>query len=205
MKYKDTKIVFVSNEEIRNKADNFRLKYWKNEIPVGIEEIIELKLKIDIIPIPDLMSQCGLDAQITSDFSSIYVDQKNYENETSRFRFSLAHELGHLVLHRDFYEKLNILNMEQVYQFMDQISVDEYSYLEIQANKFANYFLVPRQELKNMRKHVIREKINERYDISTIDEKTLNTYISGHIAPLFLVSSGTIEIALNDLDNKKNR
>ncbi|EKE21650.1 MAG: hypothetical protein ACD_7C00163G0003 [uncultured bacterium] len=203
MKYKDTKVSFISNEEIKNKADNFRLKYWRNEIPVGIEEIVELKLKISIIPIPNLMSQCGLDAQITSDFSSIYVDQRNYENETSRFRFSLAHELGHLVLHKIFYEALNISSMDEVYEFIYEIDADEYSYLETQANKFANYFLVPREELSKIREKILTEKLSKKQDISVFDEKTLNSYLAGHIASLFLVSSGTVEIALNDLSSLK--
>ncbi|KKP68982.1 MAG: hypothetical protein UR66_C0002G0039 [Candidatus Moranbacteria bacterium GW2011_GWE1_35_17] len=203
MKYKDTKVSFISNEEIKNKADNFRLKYWKNGIPVGIEEIVELKLKISIIPIPNLMSQCGLDAQITSDFSSIYVDQRNYENETSRFRFSLAHELGHLVLHKIFYEALNISSMDEVYEFIYEIDADEYSYLETQANKFANYFLVPREELSKIREKILTEKLSKKQDISVFDEKTLNSYLAGHIASLFLVSSGTVEIALNDLSSLK--
>ncbi|MEF3692372.1 MAG: ImmA/IrrE family metallo-endopeptidase [Candidatus Moraniibacteriota bacterium] len=203
MKYKNIKIAFISNGEIKNKADSLRLKYWKKGIPVEIEEIVELKMGIEIIPIPDLMSQCGLDAQIASDFKSIYVDLKNYENNTSRFRFSLAHELGHLVLHRVFYEKLNISSMDEIYEFMEEIDADEYSYLETQANKFANYFLVPREELSKIREKILREKLSKKRDISVFDEKTLNSYLAGHIASLFSVSSGTVEIALNDLNNFK--
>lgn len=205
MKYKDTKVAFISNEEIKNKADSFRLKYWKNGIPVEIEKIIEIKLGINIIPIPNLMNQCGIDAQITSDFSSIYVDQRNYENETNRFRFSLAHELGHLVLHKVFYEKLNISSMDDVYKFMNEIDTDEYSYLETQANKFANCFLVPREELSKIREKILKEKLSKKQDISVFDEETLNSYLAGHIASLFLVSSNAVEIALNDLNSKNNK
>lgn len=200
MEYKNTKVNFISNKEIKLKADAFRLKFWGKEIPVGVEEIVEIKLKIKIIPIPDMLNQCGMDAQVTSDFSAIYVDQRGYENDTSRFRFSLAHELGHLVLHKDFHKKLKISNLSDVMNFMKDIDIREYSFLEAQANKFAGYFLLPREDLSKVRTEAIKE-ISKAYDISSFDEKTINSYLAEQIAPRFAVSSGSAEIALNDLNN----
>lgn len=202
MKYKNITVPFIGNSYIKNKADEFRLKFWGKDIPVEIEEIVEIKLKIKIIPIPDLMSQCGVDAQITSDFTAIYVDQKNYENDTNRFRFSLAHEIGHYVLHEKFYKGLKISNFADVIAFMDEIDAEEYSHLEVQANKFGNYLLLPRKELSIIRNTVL-EEIRKKHNIKNIDEKTLNSYLAGYISPRFMVSSGAIEIALNDLNNSK--
>lgn len=200
MEYKNTKVNFISNKEIRLKADDFRLKFWGKEIPVGVEEIVEIKLKMKIIPIPDMLNQCGMDAQVTSDFSAIYVDQRGYENDTSRFRFSLAHELGHLVLHKDFHEKLKISKLNDVMNFMNDIDIREYSFLEAQANKFAGYFLIPREDLGKIRVEAVKE-ISKEHDISSFDEKTINSYLAEQIAPKFAVSSGSAEIALNDLNN----
>ncbi|HUD08547.1 MAG TPA: ImmA/IrrE family metallo-endopeptidase [Candidatus Saccharimonadales bacterium] len=202
MKYKNIAVPFVGNSYIKNKADEFRLKFWGKDIPVEIEEIVEIKLKIKVIPIPDLMSQCGVDAQITSDFTSIYVDQKNYENDTNRFRFSLAHEVGHYVLHEKFYKDLKISSFADVIAFMDEIDAEEYSHLEVQANKFGNYLLLPRKELLRIRNTVL-EEIRKKHDIKNIDEKTLNSYLAGYISSQFVVSSGATEIALNDLNNSK--
>lgn len=193
-------VPFVGNPYVKSKADQFRLKYWGNEIPVEIEEIVEIKLKIKIIPIPDFMNRCGVDAQITSDFKIIYVDQKNYENDTSRFRFSLAHEVGHYVLHEKFYKDLKISSFSDVTDFINIITEEEYSYLEVQANKFGNYLLLPREELGKIRQSVLRE-IGKKHDIKNVDEKTLNSYLAGHISSQFMVSSGATEIALNDLNN----
>lgn len=199
MKYKNTTVSFIGNNEIKIKADDFRLKFWGKEIPIEIEEIIEIKLKIKIIPVPNLMNQCGMDAQITSDFSAIYVDQGNYENNTNRFRFSLAHELGHFILHKNFYKNLKITNLADILAFINEINTREYSNLETQANKFANYFLIPREELSKIRSEVIKE-VSRKHNIKNIDEKTLNSYLAGYIAPKFSVSSGATEIALNDLN-----
>lgn len=200
MQYTKTKIDFISNGEIKTKADKFRLKIWGQEIPVDIEKIIEIKLKIDIIPIPGMLNQCGMDAQITSDFSSVYVDQKSYENNTTRFRFSLAHELGHLVLHEKFHGGLRISDLEDVMSFIKNIDAKEYSHLETQANKFASYFLLPREELAKAKLETIKE-MAKGHDLSKFDEKTVNSYLAEYVAPKFLVSSGSAEIALNDLNN----
>jgi Zn-dependent peptidase ImmA (M78 family) len=200
MKYGNAAVSFVGNKQIKNKADKFRLEFWNKEIPVEIEEIVEIKLKIKIIPIPNLMEQCGVDAQITSDFSAIYADQKSYENDTNRFRFSLAHELGHFILHKNFYKQLKICELADILAFIDEIDAKEYANLETQANKFANYFLIPREELSKIKGEIIKE-VSKEHNIKNIDEKTLNSYLAGYIAPRFGVSSGAAEIALNDLNN----
>jgi Zn-dependent peptidase ImmA (M78 family) len=200
MKYKNTSVAFIGNKEIKVKADKYRLQFWNKDIPVEIEEIIEIKLKIKIIPIPNLMEQCGVDAQITSDFSAIYVDQKNYENDTNRFRFSLAHELGHFILHKDFYKHLKIRELADIFAFIGEIDNREYANLETQANKFANYFLIPREMLIKVKTEVLRE-ISKKHDIKNIDEKTINSYLAGYISSRFSVSSGALEIALNDLND----
>lgn len=200
MKNKNILVPFIGNSYIKNKADKFRLKFWGKNIPVKIEEIVEIGLKIRIIPIPGLMSEYGVDAQITSDFKSIYVDQKNYENNTNRFRFSLAHEIGHYVLHKGFYKNLKISNFSDVMNFVSTISEEEYSYLEVQANKFGNYLLLPREELSSVKINVLKE-VRKKHDIGGIDEKTLNSYLAGYVSSQFSVSSGATEIALNDLNN----
>jgi hypothetical protein len=200
MNYQNLTVPFIGNYCIKSKADEFRLKFGCLNFPVEIESIIEIKLKIKIIPIPDMMAQCGVDAQITSDFSAIYVDRKNYENDTNRFRFSLAHELGHYILHEKFYKNLKITNFADVVNFIEKINAEEYSHLETQANKFGNYLLLPREELLKVRENIIKE-VEKKHDIKNIDEKTLNAYLAGYISSLFLVSSGPAEIALNDLNN----
>lgn len=200
MKYKNIIVPFIGNQQIKIKADEFRFKFWGNHIPVGIEDIVEIKLKIKIIPVPNMMVQCGIDAQITSNFRAIYVDQKGYEDNTNRFRFSLAHEIGHFILHKKFYESLKINSYLDIISFINQIDREEYGYLETQANKFGNYLLLPREELLEIRKNII-EEVGRKHDVNKIDEKTLNSYLANHISSKFLVSSSPAEFALNDLDN----
>lgn len=197
MKYKNITVPFIEDKEIKGKADNFREKFWGNKIPVKIETIIEIKLKIRIIPIPDLFKLCSVDSQISSDFSSILVDQDSYlYNETNRIYFSLAHELGHFVLHRDLFISLKIKSIEDVFTFIKNVPEKQYSFLETQANKFASHFLLPRESLMGAKKEIV-----EKYNLKNIDDKMVNSYLADDIAKKFEVSSWAAELALNDLNN----
>lgn len=199
MKYQNTAVPFVGDEEIKRKADNLRKKLWGNKIPVDVEKIIEIKLKIKIIPIPGLFKLCSVDSQISSDFASILVDQSSYlNNETNRIYFSLAHELGHYVLHKDLFISLKIKSIDDVFAFVKNIPEKQYSFLETQANKFASHFLLPREILFNIRKEIV-EKYNE---LKSINDRVINSYIAGSVAKKFEVSPSAAELALNDLNKK---
>ena len=52
MDYKNVIAPYLSNAKIKREADLFRENFWDYSIPVNIEDIIDIKLKIGIIPIP---------------------------------------------------------------------------------------------------------------------------------------------------------
>jgi len=112
----------------------------------------------------------------------------------SRLRFSLAHELGHLLLHKSAYESLKIKNFEDYYRFLLDVPSKEYGKIETQANKFAGFLLMPREILKIERDNVIK-KYNE---LKSIDSRQINSYIAGQLAKKFGVSAEAMEIALNN-------
>ncbi len=63
-------------------------------------------------------------------------------------RFSLAHELGHLLLHRDIVAAARIDSVEGWVSYYDNIPEKDYGFLEYHANEFAGRLLVPHNELK---------------------------------------------------------
>ncbi len=197
MKYRDISIPFLDEDIIENKANQFRDKFWNNIVPIDIVKIIELKMKIDIIPLPGLQKLCDVDALITSDWKNIYVDNDNYMDDRyeNRLRFSLSHEIGHYVLHKNIYSSFEIKNFKDFYNFMDKFSDKQYSYLEVQANKFANYLLIPREKLILERDEIIKSNS----EIKNIDIKIINPYIATNLSNIFGVSNKAMEIALNDI------
>jgi Zn-dependent peptidase ImmA (M78 family) len=193
------RIPFFDNKELKQKADEFRIKHWGDMVPVDIERIIEFKLGIEIIPIPGLYKQCNADALISSDWRTIYVDNDNYldDRQYNRLRFSLAHEIGHFVLHQELYASFNIKSVEDFYNIIDIIGQD-YGIIEGHANRLANFLLVPREQLK-----IAREKIEAEYfvkypEIKNFDNPTLNSYLAIPLSKIFLVSQDALEISLND-------
>lgn len=195
---KQFSIPFLGDREIQIKADNFRKKFWDGSVPVDIEYIIDVKWGLDIVTIPNLKNLCPAHTLITSDWSSIYVDEEIFNNERyfNRLRFSFAHEIGHYILHKKLYESFGIKNIEDFYNFFEIMDPEQYGYLECQANKFANHLLVPRNILKTEKEKII-QSAKGSFDLNTFDEATLNSYIAQPLSNIFGVSDVTVEIALS--------
>ena len=138
------KPVFHSYPDIKKIVGDYRDSCGLEEqIPVDVEKLVDVILKINVIPIPSLYRSYEIDAFISNDFKKIYVDEYLYINLESQYRFTLAHELGHMVLHQSFYRQYGIKDIASYHRYINSITEDEYTLLETQANNFAGLFLVP--------------------------------------------------------------
>jgi hypothetical protein len=98
-------IPVYSYEDLRKKADNFlREHHPSGNIPVPIEEIVEFVFGMNIVPVLGLQREFEVEGFTSGDLKNIYVDEYVYTDRPSRYRFTLAHEIGHVVLHRHLYE-----------------------------------------------------------------------------------------------------
>ncbi len=199
MNYGKIRIPFIKN--IGERADEFRKRIWGNSIPVDMESIIELKLKIDLMPLYGLQKSFGVDAFITSNWNLIYVDEDEYKKFPNRLKFSLAHEIGHLVLHKNIYDSFKIKTIEDLYKFISQISQEQHNNFETQANIFANNLLVPRDKLITEKEKATRVIRNKFPKLEKASKDVLNPYLAIPISKKFGVSQKVIEIALGNLDD----
>lgn len=117
------------------------------KLPVPIEEIVELKIGIAVVVVPGIKKLLGIDAFINSSFSQITIDEHSYSAYPERTKFSIAHEIGHLVLHADWYKTNGPKTMDEYLGFYDRIDHEIYKHLEIQASTFAGLVLVPKRIL----------------------------------------------------------
>ena len=78
-----------------------------------------------------------VDAFISADFKTIYVDEYEFDVESYRYRFSVAHELGHFILHRKYYPD-EMKSLEEWLEVSRRIIGDS---AEFQANCFAGNLL----------------------------------------------------------------
>jgi len=111
--------IFKTTDEINSDVESFLSSYHSSfSFPIPIEEIIEFKLGIDIISIPGLKDSAetagfDIDAFISSDFKSITVDRHIQYNVPNRYRFTLAHEIAHMVLHGYLYAQFDFSNSDE--------------------------------------------------------------------------------------------
>jgi len=141
---------YIDKRKIWNAAENFRKEFWsENTLPVDIEKIVENRLQLEIQPEHGLLNDYDIDAYLRIDLKGIVVDYKRYMDERfiNRLRFSFAHELGHLFLHKETYATFEIQATNSWKHFMQNIPEKEYGNFEYQANEFSGRVLVPRERL----------------------------------------------------------
>ncbi len=179
-------------------------------VPVDIETIIEFQLDMDIIPMPNLQRDFQTEGFTSSDFSSIYVDESIYSNVPVRYRFTLAHEVAHWVLHKEYLGQVDVNSVADWKQFVDQVGEAEYSMMEYQGYCFAGLVLVPPDHLsRHFDEHLPdvqgaietakREGFQRRDYLDSAKEM-----MATKLAPLFDVSRGVIirRIGYDELDQR---
>jgi len=127
-----------------------RESHPSSAVPVPIEEILEFQYGVDIVPVRDLQRRFGIDGATGADLHTIYVDEWIQESRPGRYRFTLAHEAGHLVLHREIVLELVPASLSDWLDLADAVDEEAYNRMEGQAYSWAGLVLVPRAVLAEM-------------------------------------------------------
>jgi Zn-dependent peptidase ImmA (M78 family) len=143
-------------EAIWEQAEAFRKEFLRGDLahlPVDVFTLAEVDLKLDIIPFDDLFEKYDADAALMHNFSGLYVDAEAYiiwekgpRWKQRRLRFSVAHELGHYVLHREIAAKVPFKNFGEFAAWTKGYHGQQFT-LEQAANEFAGRLLVPPSRL----------------------------------------------------------
>lgn len=197
MDYSAFKCKWIDQNQLRELADQKRQKYWPEGIlPVDTTKIIELRLRLEVEPIFDLLSTLDVDAYLKTDLSGIVVDHDCYMNDKflNRLRFSMAHELAHYFLHREIYSSLSLSSPEDWKEFIQHVPETEYEAFEYQANEFAGRFLVPYEKLKSAIMDSIEMIKRSGIEYLLSDSDMVLSRISPFLRRIFGVSEQVIEI-----------
>ncbi len=192
--------MYLSYLQIEQKAVDFLSKYHpSNTIPIPIEHIIEIVLELSIVPIKSLLHDEAIDAFLSHDLSTLYIDEDHYMGQTNRSRFTLAHEIGHIVLHKDFIRQ----KVKTLEEWKDKIlgAGTGTAYYETQANQFAGCLLMPKPQIINAYKESeqkARKKFKEQH-MQFPESQNLISFIANDIARIFEVSSKAAEIRLKNV------
>jgi len=188
----------LTQEKIRDSAEEFRKEHvFDNSLPVNIEYVIEATMGINIIPIESLQKACDMEGFISKDFKTIYVDKDLYTDNRyyKRVRFTIAHEIGHLVLHRSSIDGLKFKTETEWIGFRIGINDETLGWFETQASEFAGRLLVPLDRLvesfKEARNVVLLKHTS--WNARKISDDELFSIIALMICSKFDVSADVIE------------
>jgi hypothetical protein len=117
-------------------------------IPIDIDLLVESNPRVDqIVPIPSLESRFGVAGVLTvrpARRFDILVDEDTLDYQRSRASFTIAHELGHVVLHAEVFAGCKTVD--------EAVSLGvrlkkAYRFLEEDANSFASSILMPHRQI----------------------------------------------------------
>ena len=192
----------MTNAEIWNQAEELRNLYDTlkvDKLPLDLISFVELDLRLDLIPYDGLKHDFGADAAILADFSGLYIDGEIFDridvirgSQLNRLRFSIAHELGHLFLHREHFKSANIQTSDHLLDWLNEHDGRKYEF-EREANEFAGRLLVPVETLRECFDRML-PAMDEKYGRHTwVSNSEIRSKTAELIAPRFGVHPIAIE------------
>lgn len=183
----------LSYLDVRSEAERFLTEYHGSRtIPIPIEEIVEFDLSMDVVPVDGLEETVSVAGYLSSNLEYIYVDKRTFEHSVERFRFTLAHEVGHYWLHDKFYQSFNINSIADFKAAQGSIS-ENYKWFEFQANSFAGLVLVPTPELRECFKEFSERAREKGISLSDLVDHPNRQRLVRAVARQFQVSDPVAE------------
>ena len=125
-------MTLLNLSDVTKAAEKFLEKFHPSlALPIPIEDIVERKMGIGLSVVPGIKALIGVDAFINVDFTQITNAAGCFTRFPQRTRFSIAHDIAHLILHKEYLSS------------HDNIDNKDYKFTEIQAQTFAGLILVP--------------------------------------------------------------
>lgn len=181
--------------KVKRAAHDFLYHYHPSlSLPVPIEDIVELQLSIRIVLIHGLIRDFGVNAFITQNFDSIVIDEAMFTKQAERIRFTIAEEIGHLFLHKEWYMVKGPKGFDDYLQWQEKLDRELFGYIERQAKTFASMVLMPEE--------VITEKWSDfakRFGLSTPCSVYALPDTFPELARVFVVSPDSLLVRLSFL------
>ena len=139
-----------SMDEVEELADEFNLHYFRTvghslTLPIPVEDMAEHHLGYSIYLRDDgLFADPEFLGGIDFDQNEIYVNA-SIEDHDGRYSFTVAHEIGHHVLHREVYLEINKVGDKQI---LCRDTGDK-PHIEIEADRFAAALLMPSKAIQD--------------------------------------------------------
>lgn len=169
-------------------------------IPVDIDLVAEKQPVVEhIYLLPELQKKFNVPAAITSKPSKkcdIVLDANTCSFNRPRANFSVAHELGHIVLHEALY--LNCNSIEESVELSKRLKTS-YARIEREANYFAGAILIPRKTIFNDAEKLYEGILKGKAGVD-LTWNGVMPMINSALANRYQVSTQTMRIRLEQLE-----
>lgn len=198
----ELKLLPLSDSEIIKKCEEFKKGFkHEHEFPYDLDLLIEKELGFDPIP-SNYIRKLGIDALLLYKPKQVLYDPSVYPPD--RIRFSLAHEIGHFVLHKEVLETVHFEDEVAYFGFMDSIPKYIFNDYEQQADSFAAHLLMPNNKVVNAVSKLPLEdivlKLKNEYNYYTPDFNLMANYLAIGLAKEFEVTELAMAIKLKKLN-----
>ena len=192
-------IPYMKKSEIEDLANGLYKKYRfsSNDIAGEIiaKEYNDYRIRFDDMPM-GVLGSLSLSEKVISVSNEII-------NDVHRRNFTLAHEIGHLILHRKLLlgkmDKIQDYSMHYASQIPEQII----KRIEIQANYFASYLLMPRDLLiRKLSTLNVKYGMTKGYlflDNQPCNQRDVNMILT-ELSYIFNVSKEAVKIRLEEMN-----
>jgi hypothetical protein len=143
-------------------------------VPIPIEAIVEFSMGLEIRPIRELRNRFGFEGSISSDLETILVDEDLLNRYVNHYRFTLAHEVGHLLLHSEQVRAIASETTADWKTAVQSIPPTDYSRMEFQAYEFAGCLLVPREPLLALYQQAGRLAEEHGIDLAELQDTSID-------------------------------
>lgn len=153
--------------------------HLKTDLPLDIEQMIYVAGH-HIVPITNLFREFSAKGVLIKKISGfdIGIDRNHWmdDNQDLFFRFTLAEELAHILIHAPIYNGLT--TVAEVISFLNDLPDEEYKKLDQQARNVASYLLFPQNLLENFIINFCEENINQLKSEDFYSKESLAGYIA---------------------------
>lgn len=198
-------VEYLADEVIKLRVSGLIAKMqYKQDIPRSTELLIDIISKeLDVKLILDQSlpyKELGI-----CNFSQKTISiSPQMEYNSPRWRFTLAHEIGHYILHESICTENSVKSISDDETSIDSIISDtDLSRLEIQANKFAVNLLIPEDLFKAHYAVKHKELGLRKFPSLYMDNQPCNIkdclFLFSYLGRIFNISNEMVKIKLKDL------
>jgi len=192
-----TRLPYLTYEDVRCRARKFLGEFNPDgDLPIDIERIADVKMGLNIVPFPNLWRDWQLSGFLLRDRSEIWVDEYQADQFPQKYRFTLAHELGHYFLHDNFLEQVPYASLEEYIAWRMSIRADDIGWMETHANWFAGLVLVPGDALERVCRDTVAKYTEMFREMGEIPSDVW-AFLSNEISDFFEVNPLVVERSID--------